>query len=80
MVNTIDENVKNKIRTYSPIQIETEPLVFDRDDALLAQTKVFLAAILAAPHIDGASTDAALRALRSALRVIKTLPPLDELR
>ena len=62
------------------IQIETEPLEFDRDDALLAQTKVFLAAIRAAPQIDGASTDAALRALRSALRVIETLPPLDELR
>lgn len=62
------------------IQIETEPLEFDRDDALLAQTQVFLSAIRSAPQIDFASTDAALRALRSALRVIDTLPPLDELR
>ena len=62
------------------IQIETEPLRFDRDDALVAQTEAFLDAIAGAPHIDFASTDAALRALRSALRVIETLPPLDELR
>ncbi len=64
------------------IQIETEPLEIDRDDALLAQTRTFLAAIRNAEtsQIDFASTDAALRALRSALRVIDTLPPLDELR
>lgn len=62
------------------IQIETEPLRFDPDDALVSQTRAFFEAIAKAPEIDFASTDAATRALRSALRVIDTLPPLDELR
>ncbi len=62
------------------IQIDTELLRFDRDDALVSQTRAFLDAIASPSPIDFASTDAALRALRSAMRVIETLPPLDELR
>jgi predicted dehydrogenase len=62
------------------IQIDTEALHFDRDDALVSQTRAFLDAIASKTQIDFASTDAALRALRSAMRVIETLPPLDELR
>ncbi len=62
------------------IQIDTEPLRFDPDDALVSQTRAFFDAIASAPQIDFASTDAAHRALRSALRVIDTLPPIDELR
>ena len=61
------------------IAIDSEPLHFDPDDALEAQTRSFLEAIGAAPRLDYDGTDAAVRALRTAQRVLDSLPPLDEL-
>jgi hypothetical protein len=60
-------------------RIEMEKLEIDRDDALVAQLRAFLAQVRAG---DTATDDAeaALRALRTAVRVVEALPPLDELR
>ncbi len=60
-------------------RIEMEKLDIDRDDALLAQLHAFLHAIRSGrPAWE--EGEAGLRALRTALRVVEALPPLDELR
>ncbi len=70
--------VRRKLDAQGRIQIETEPIKFDPDDALAAQTRVFLAATRGeGDRWD--SSQAAVRTLRTALRVIDSLPPLDEL-
>jgi predicted dehydrogenase len=60
-------------------RIEIEPLRFDPADALDAQLRDFLAAVRER-RVGGEGTEAALRALRTALRVVAAMPPLDELR
>ncbi len=59
-------------------RIEMEKLEIDRDDALLAQLRDFLEEIAHGPT-DWEDGEAGLRALRTALRVVDALPPLDEL-
>lgn len=60
------------------VKIETEPLAFDADDSLEGQLGAFVDAIHDPKASRDRSCDAALRALRTALRVIEALPPLDE--
>jgi len=59
--------------------IEAEPLRIDPADALDAQLRDFLDAVRAR-RVHDEGTQAALRALRTALRVVAALPPLDALR
>jgi predicted dehydrogenase len=59
-------------------KIDVEPLRFDPEDALAAQLDDFLEAVRTR-RVRSESADAALRALRTALRVVESLPPLDEL-
>ena len=60
-------------------RIEMERLEIDREDALLAQLRAFVAAVRtrSAPAVTG---EDALRTLRTALRVVAAMPPIDELR
>ncbi len=60
-------------------RIEVEPIQFDREDALGAQLRAFLESVRTR-QASGESAEAALRALRTALRVIGSLPDFDELR
>ncbi len=60
-------------------KIDVEPMHFDPEDALAAQLEDFLDAVRSR-RVRSESADAALRALRTALRVVEALPPLDELR
>lgn len=60
-------------------RIEVEPIRFDPADALDAQLRDFLAAVRAR-RIEDAGAEAALRALATALRVVESMPPLEELR
>jgi len=60
-------------------RIDVEPIRFDPEDALAAQLRGFLAALRARSDLDG-SAAAGLRALRTALRVIDSLPALEALR
>lgn len=59
-------------------KIDIEPIQFDPEDALAAQLEDFLEAVRTR-RVQSESADAALRALRTALRVVASLPPLDEL-
>jgi predicted dehydrogenase len=60
-------------------RIDVEPIRFDPEDALTAQLRGFLAALHA--RLDAEDSAAAgLRALRTALRVIDSLPVLEALR
>ena len=60
-------------------RIEMERLEIDREDALLAQLRAFVAAVRtrSAPAVTG---EDALCTLRTALRVVAAMPPIDELR
>jgi len=59
-------------------RIEVEPIRFDSDDALAVQLRAFVAALRT--RVDDEDTAAAgVRALRTALRVVDSLPTLDEL-
>jgi len=60
-------------------RIDVEPIRFDPDDALAAQLRAFLAA-LRTRRDESESAEAGLRALRTALRVVESMPSLDELR
>jgi predicted dehydrogenase len=59
-------------------KIDVQPIQFDPEDALAAQLEDFLEAVRTR-RVQSESADAALRALRTALRVVASLPPLDEL-
>jgi predicted dehydrogenase len=59
-------------------RIEVEPIRFDPDDALVAQLRAFASAARAGRD-DSGSAEAGLRALRTALRVIDAMPPLEAL-
>jgi predicted dehydrogenase len=61
-----------------PPRIDVEPIRFDPDDALAAQLRAFLAA-LRARRDESESAAAGLRALRTALRVVESMPALEEL-
>jgi len=65
-------------RRSEPPGIEIEPIRFDPADALDAQLRDFLGAI-ATRDRDEAGAAAAVAALRTALRVMASLPPVDEL-
>jgi predicted dehydrogenase len=71
--------LRRRVVGDAPPEIDVEPLRFDPADALDAQLRDFLAAI-AERRVDAEGTQSALRALRTALRVVASLPPLDELR
>ncbi|HVP28369.1 MAG TPA: Gfo/Idh/MocA family oxidoreductase [Myxococcota bacterium] len=60
-------------------RIEMEKLEIDREDALLEELRAFAASVRArsTPSVSG---EEALSALRTALRVIEAMPPLDALR
>jgi predicted dehydrogenase len=62
-----------------PPRIEMEKLEIDREDALLAQLRAFLDAVRyrKAPLVSG---DDAVRTLRTALRVVEAMVPIDRLR
>jgi predicted dehydrogenase len=59
-------------------RIDVKRLEIDRGDALLSQLRSFLAAVRSREVSAGAADDA-LSALRTALRVIEAMPPVDEL-
>jgi predicted dehydrogenase len=60
-------------------RIEMETLDIDREDALMAQLRAFIDAVRtrSAPLVTG---EDAVRTLRTALRVVAAMPPLDDLR
>jgi predicted dehydrogenase len=60
-------------------RIELEELKIDRNDALESQLHAFFRAVRTRETPPG-SGEEALRALRSALRVVDAMPPLEELR
>ncbi|RIL04410.1 MAG: UDP-N-acetyl-D-glucosamine dehydrogenase [Proteobacteria bacterium] len=70
--------LRRQVEGDAPPRIDIEPMRFDPADALDAQLRDFLEAIRTRRVGDG-GTAAALRALRTALRVVAALPPLDEL-
>jgi predicted dehydrogenase len=70
--------LRREVEAGAAPRIDIEPMRFDPADALDAQLRDFLDAIRTRRTGD-AGTDAALRALRTALRVVAALPPLDEL-
>ncbi|HSJ99523.1 MAG TPA: Gfo/Idh/MocA family oxidoreductase, partial [Myxococcota bacterium] len=59
-------------------RIEVEPVPLEPDDALAAQLRAFVAAVRERGDADE-SAAAAVRALRTALRVVEAMPALDEL-
>ena len=71
--------LRRRIQPDGTPKIEVEPIHFDPEDALAAQLEDFLEAVRTR-RVRSESADAALRALRTALRVVAAMPPLDELR
>ncbi len=67
----------------APPQIDVEELKSDPEDSLLAQLEAFLAAVRREPEGEpgpvGVTGREATAALRTALRVIDAMPPLDDL-
>jgi predicted dehydrogenase len=59
-------------------RIEVETLSIDRDDALLGQLRAFLDAVRTRRIEAGAAVDG-ISALRTALRIVEEMPPVDEL-
>jgi predicted dehydrogenase len=70
--------LRRQIQPDGTPKIDVEPIRFDPEDALAAQLVDFLDAVRSRRR-NGESADAAQRALRTALRVVEALPPLDEL-
>jgi predicted dehydrogenase len=60
-------------------RIEMEKLEIDREDALVAQLRAFLETVRTRGE-PAVSAQDGLRALRTALRVVEAMPPLDALR
>jgi hypothetical protein len=67
----------------APAQIDVEELKSDPEDSLLAQLEVFLDTIRREPGAgdkqSGVTGAEATAALRTALRVIDAMPPIDDL-
>jgi predicted dehydrogenase len=63
----------------APPRIDVEPIRFDHDDPLGTQLRAFVAAVRARRD-ESESAEAALRALRTALRVVESMPPIEALR
>ena len=59
-------------------RIDVEPICVEPEDALVEQLRAFVAAVRTRHDEDG-SADAGLRALRTALRVVESMPPPDPL-
>jgi hypothetical protein len=57
-------------------EIKVDRLELDREDALIAQLRSFLSAI-AQRRVEAGAADQGLAALRTALRVVDAMPPLD---
>jgi predicted dehydrogenase len=57
-------------------EIKVDRLEIDREDALLSQLRSFLSAI-AQRRVEAGAADQGLAALRTALRVVDAMPPLD---
>jgi predicted dehydrogenase len=71
--------LRRRIEADGTPKIDVEPIRFDpEDDALAAQLADFLEAVRERRVLDD-GTAAALRALRTALRVVEAMPALDEL-
>jgi predicted dehydrogenase len=70
--------LRRRVEPGSEPRIDVEPLRFDPDDALDAQLAAFVEAVRAR-RIEDEGARAAVRALRTALRVVESLPPLDAL-
>jgi predicted dehydrogenase len=72
--------LRRRIQSDGTPKIDVEPIRFDpADDALAAQLADFLEAVRERRVLDEGAA-AALRALRTALRVVESMPALDELR
>lgn len=71
--------LRRVVQPEGPPRIDVEPLRFDPDDALVAQLRSFVAAVRTRCDAT-ASAEAGLRALDTALRVVESMPALDELR
>ena len=70
--------LRRRIQADGTPKIDVEPIRFDAEDALAAQLDDFLAAVRER-RLASESAASALRALRTALRVVAAMPPLDEL-
>ncbi len=70
--------VRRTIVPGSEPRIDVEPIRFDPEDALVEQLRGFASAVRARRDESG-SAEAGLRALRTALRVVESMPPMDEL-
>jgi predicted dehydrogenase len=70
--------LRRRIETDGTPKIDVEPIHFDPEDALAAQLADFLDAVRAR-RVQDEGAAAALRALRTALRVVEAMPALDEL-
>ena len=70
--------LRRHVEGDGPPRIDVEPMHFDPADALDAQLREFLDAVRTR-RIDDPGAEAAVRALRTALRVMAALPPLEEL-
>jgi predicted dehydrogenase len=62
-------------------RVDVQRLPIDREDALLSQLRAFVEAVETRKVLEGAGTTgmSAVSALRTALRVIDAMPPLEEL-
>jgi len=70
--------LRRSIQPDGQPKIDVEPIRFDPEDALVAQLRDFLEAVHGR-RVRGEGAEAALRALRTAVRVVESLPALDEL-
>ena len=70
--------LRRRVERGAAPRIDVEPIRFDPADALDAQLRDFLAAIRER-RLDDEGAEAARRALRTALRVMAALPPLEAL-
>jgi predicted dehydrogenase len=68
--------LRRKLEEGAP-RIDVEPIRFDPADALEAQLRDFLEAVRTR-RLEDPGAEAALRALATALRVVASLPPLEE--
>jgi predicted dehydrogenase len=68
--------IRRKVEAGEP-RIDVEPIRFDPADALEAQLGDFLDAVRTR-RIEDPGAEAALRALATALRVVASMPPLEE--
>lgn len=70
--------LRRRVEGDGPPRIDVEPMRFDPADALDAQLRDFLDAVRTR-RIEDPGAESALRALRTALRVMAALPSLEEL-